>query len=165
MARWTAAAAAALLGVVAAGQPAEAAGFSQRTLKGVWTLFVAGFVSEDTRLPFPGGTPLFAVATVTFDGRGRCSSIDQLVVGGVRIPAEPDRFRRSSDCSYTVSRDGTGFFRVTFPAQAAPGGEIPASTTTASFVIQNRGRLHFIADNAGLGIHGGGEMQRQAGAR
>ena len=165
MNRMMSAALVALLGVASAGQAAVAAPFSERTIRGTWTLFVQGFVSAPEGLgPFPAGTPLVAIATVTFDGRGGCRSIDQLVVGGVRIPADPEEFRDTGEdgCTYVVNPDGTGFFQVTFPAQQVDdGAEIPESTTTASFVIQNRSRMHFIADNTEIGIFGGGEMQRQ----
>lgn len=134
--------------------------FNERSIAGIWALSVDGFVSGQGVLP-GAGTPIFAIATVTFDGQGGCESVDQLVVGGARIPADPSGVRVASACTYEVSTDGLGFFDVTFPA--LPAFNLPETTTTASFVIRDRKTMHFIAENAELGIYGGGVLERQKG--
>lgn len=132
---------------------ADAAGrFDNRTLKGVWSLFVQGHVTDTS--PFTG-TDLVAVATIWFDGHGRCQSKDQIVVDGVFVPGR-NTFRNTRDpggeCIYAVNPDGTGFFNVTFPG---------APVTNVTFVITDRSRVHFVASNGGLGIFGGGVIERQ----
>jgi len=98
-------------------------------------LFGEGHAGDDN-LSVPSGTPLFAVATVTFDGRGGCESRDRIVIGNQDIPEEdpnaPDGFREATDCIYAVEPDGTGSFTVTFP---------DAGPTVAIFVIRNRREL------------------------
>jgi len=110
-----------------------------------------------TARALPSETPLFAVATVTFDARGGCESRDRIVIGNQYIPDDNDRnapvaFREASDCFYAVEPDGTGSFTVTFPR---------AGETVATFVIRNRRELIFIANNTELGIYGVGTMKRR----
>ena len=115
-----------------------------------------GYAGEDNRLDFPGDTPLFAVATVTFDGNGGCESRDRIVIGNQDIPAadpnSPAGFREATECTYAVEPDGTGSFTVIFP---------DAGATVATFVIRNRRELFFIANNTELGVYGGGTMKRR----
>jgi hypothetical protein len=124
-----------------------------RQMKGVWSLFVHGTAAAGSVLA-PGGTALWAVATITFDGKGGCSSIDQIVIDGQFVPAR-DAFRSTEpggSCTYVVNGDGTGFFDVVFP---------DAGPTNVTFVLTDRDTLSFIANNGSLGIYGGGEMKRQ----
>jgi hypothetical protein len=126
--------------------------FDDKFLRGTWTLFVRGYVVQGAS-EFPG-TDLVAVATVTFDGRGGCESKDQIVVGGQFVPSRSE-FRSTEEggsCTYGVQADGTGFFDVTFPQ---------SPVTNVTFVVVDRDRLKFIANNEGLGIFGGGDMERQ----
>ncbi|NNF65938.1 MAG: hypothetical protein HKM98_00350 [Gammaproteobacteria bacterium] len=126
------------------------AGDSNKSIKGTWSLFVQGSTTMSSPLA-PSGTPLVAIATVTFDGEGGCSSIDQIILGGVYIPSR-DGFRNTAeggDCVYQVNEDGTGFFDVTFSG---------AGPTTVTFVLAGKNEISFIANNESLGIFGGGKM-------
>lgn len=137
-----------LSGASSADLASAADNFSDRTLRGT--------AGEDNALTVPGDTPLFAVATVTFDGRGGCESRDRIVIDNQDIPdADPnsqDGFREATACTYAVEPDGTGSFTVTFP---------DAGPTVATFVIRNRRELFFIANNTVLGVYGGGTMKRR----
>jgi len=130
--------------------------FSDRTLRGTWALFVQGHSGPATPPALPSETPLFAIATVTFDGAGGCESRDRIVIGNQDIPDadpnSPDGFREATDCTYAVEPDGTGSFTVTFQ---------DAGPTVATFVIRNRRELFFIASNTVLGVYGGGTMKRR----
>ena len=135
---------------------ATAADFSDRTLRGTWALFVEGHSGPTSPPALPSETPLFAVATVTFDGRGGCESRDRIVIANQEIPPgdpiAPEGFREAVSCSYAVEPDGTGSFTVTF---------LDAGPTVATFVIRNRRELFFIANNTELGVYGGGTMKRR----
>ncbi len=129
---------------------------AQNSIAGTWALFVQGSTSAGG--PAPAGTPLAAIATVTFADDGTCSSTDQLVVGGAFVPAR-DGFRSTDNggsCNYSLNDDGTGQFSVTFPAL----GNIPEAPTEVTFVRDSNNTLNFIAANSGVGIFGGGEMRR-----
>jgi hypothetical protein len=151
----------ATVGVLAVGASNSAQGEPKdKTIRGTWALAVSGFTdgtgTDSTGALVPAGVPLYAIATVTFDGKGGCSSKDQIVLGGTYIPS---RFGfRSTDpggsCTYQVNADGTGYFDVEFPG---------AGTTTVTFVLSDKESLRFIAQNSTLGIFGGGEMKRQDG--
>ena len=60
--------------------------FSDRTLRGTWALFVQGHSGPATPPALPSETPLFAIATVTFDGAGGCESRDRIVIGNRDVP-------------------------------------------------------------------------------
>lgn len=124
--------------------------FSDNSMKGTWALAVRGETASGSFLA-PPGTALVAVATVTFDGRGNCSSIDQIIIGGLFIPSRDD-FRETDVCTYSVNPDGTGFFDVVFDG---------AGPTNVTFVLEDNKSLHFIANNEILGIFGGGTMHKQ----
>lgn len=134
---------------------AQAGGFDERTIRGDWVLSVEGRTTAASVFPSLTGTTLFAIATFSFDGEGGCASRDQIVLDGDFIPSR-DGFRETAEaggaCVYSVNPDGTGFFDVTFPG---------APATLVTFVIVDRDRIQFIANNAGLGIYGGGELRRQ----
>ena len=124
-------------------------------IKGTWAMFLRGNTATVNSNGVPVGTPVVAIATVTFDGQGGCSSVDQIILDGAFIP-ERDAFRSTEEpggaCSYEVDPSGYGFFDVTFPA---------AGETNVTFVLTDRHELHFITTNPTLGIFGGGVMRRQ----
>lgn len=128
------------------------AGNPDKSIKGTWSLFVQGSATAVSPLA-PGGTPLVAIATVTFDGKGNCSSIDQIIIGGQYVPSR-DGFRSSEPdgaCDYQVNENGTGFFNLSFPG---------AGPTTVTFVVGGHDEISFIANNESLGIFGGGTMKK-----
>lgn len=137
---------------------ASAQNFSEKTIRGTFSLFVEGRTALENELLLPEGTPLFAVATVTFDGFGNCESKDRIVAGGADVPnpdpADPLVLREASACTYSVQPDGFGTFAVTFD-------EPEPTTTTTTFIITNRSEIQFIANNPVLGIYGGGVLKRQ----
>lgn len=132
--------------------------FDEKTIRGTWVLNV-GFTATDS-VTLPGvvpGADGFAVALGTFDGRGKCQFIDQIVAAGAFIPSR-DGFRDTragGDCTYSVNPDGTGFFDVSFAG---------AGVTHVTFVIRDRDEIHFIGINETLGIHFRGELERQGNA-
>lgn len=142
-----------LAGLIGLGFALSAqAGNDNNSIKGKWSLFVQGNTTGMSPLA-PAGTPLIAVATVTFDGDGNCESIDQIILNGQYIPSR-DGFRSTEPdggCVYQVNEDGTGFFDVSFPG---------AGPTTVTFVLAGKDELSFIANNESLGIFGGGKMRK-----
>jgi hypothetical protein len=160
---------AALLSVLGLATPAAAQNFDDSSIRGTWALAVDGFVAAGTLNnagladPSPG-TPIFAIGRVIFDGEGGCESDDQLVVGNVATPEDPRMQRTATQCMYEVQSNGYGFFEVTFenpPDIDDPEGD-DMTTTTARFIIEKKKEISFIADNAELGIFGGGTLVRQS---
>lgn len=155
-------AAAVAWGSTALAFPASATEFSERTVRGTFTLSVQGHAAPGNVLGLVEGTPLFAIATVTFDGNGQCSSSDKIVVRGQTIPDLPEvsvetsalALRDSSACTYRVEPSGFGTFSVTFD-------EPVPTTTTTTFVITDRDEIQLIANNTELGIYGLGVLERQ----
>lgn len=134
---------------------ASAKNFSEKTIRGTFSLFVEGRTAPDNGLGVDEGTALFAVATVTFDGFGNCQSKDRIVINGIDVPDDdPVVLREASACTYSVEPDGFGTFAVTFD-------EPVLTTTTTTFIITNRNEIQFIANNPELGIYGGGVLKRQ----
>lgn len=152
-------AAASILTALVVSAPASAdREFDERSIRGTWALSVEGYVAEGLiNQLFEQGTPLFAIARVIFDGEGGCRSDDQLVIGDTAIPADPRERRIAIACTYEVQPDGYGFFDVTFENEGGGGSTV----TTARFIIEDRERMSFIADNDELGIFGGGTLVRQ----
>jgi hypothetical protein len=141
------------LAAVTSAPPAAATGFSDQSIRGTFTLFVEGRAAPRNLLDLVEGTPLFAVATVTFDGHGNCRSADRIVIRGRDLPEGPPLLLRvASACTYSVQPDGFGTFAVTFDE----------TVTTTTFIITNRNEIHFIANNPELGIYGGGVLKRQS---
>jgi hypothetical protein len=136
--------------------PAAATDFSAQSIRGTFTLFVEGRAAPGNLFDLVEGTPLFAIATVTFDGFGNCQSKDRIVARGRDLPEGPPLIlREASACTYSVQRDGFGTFAVTFDEP------VPTVTTT-TFIITNRNEIQFIANNPDLGIYGGGVLKRQS---
>lgn len=155
--------AAAALTVLASTSAASAKEFNLRSIKGTWALSVDGFAAENATA-FAPRTPLFAIGRVIFRGDGTCESDDQVVAGGFVVlddPAnqdDPTARRVATLCEYEVQPDGYGVFFVTFKNPDGQG----TTVTTARFIIETPKRISFIADNAALGIYGGGTMVRQS---
>jgi hypothetical protein len=130
--------------------------FGNDDLDDSWGLSASGTITAEG-LPFPLGTPLFAVGRVTFDGAGGCTAIDQVNIGGTILPA-PASFRTTAgdgSCTYTVNADGTGFMSVTFgPSQPLPG------TIDITFVLVDDDVLRFITTNT-PGFSARGSLEEQ----
>lgn len=152
---WCAPATMALVSVAVAPQ-ASASTFDEQSIRGTFALFVEGRVAPGNAFDLVEGTPLFAVATVQFDGFGRCNSKDRIVVRGQDLPeGDPLILRTASACEYSVEPDGFGTFAVTFE-------EPEPTVTTTTFIIVNPDEIRFIANNPDLGIYGGGVLRRQS---
>jgi hypothetical protein len=153
---WICALVASSLAALAAAFPAGATDFGNQSIRGTFTLFVEGRAAPGNLFDLVEGTPLYAIATVSFDGAGNCQSKDRIVARGRDLPEGPPLVLRvASACTYSVEPDGFGTFAVTFDEP------VPTVTTT-TFIITNRNEIQFIANNPELGIYGGGVLRRQS---
>ena len=127
-----------LLALVAGSSQVQAgANYKDKSVRGDW-----GFSARGTILdPLVGPIPAAAVGIFSFDGKGGCTIVDQINIGGQAIP--PSGFRSSATCTYSVNSDGTGTLVAMFEGDPGP--------TPLSFVIvDNKNELQFIRTDVGV---------------
>jgi hypothetical protein len=122
-------------GLLAAGNPTWAADndlpkCTNRTLSGDYGFTITGAILSVPGVSLPsGGLPLRGVAMTTFDGRGRLTQVDHVVVNGGAPPVAWS----AGEGTYSVNPNCTGTLTINMPGN-------PLSPVKLHFVVVRSGK-------------------------
>jgi hypothetical protein len=130
--------------LVYTGRSDADAGFSKRSLGGVYGFSGSGSL-------FAGAVPAAVAGLNSFDRAGGCGITAQFNNGGTVVPLT------TAECSYDVFPDGSGFLKVRF-------NEFPSRFTSNFVLVDNAREIQFVLSDDLFQTVASGVSRKQRGS-